>query len=179
MIQFERITSTDHPQYPWMENLMTESFPSEERRDDEKQRTLINTQKDFFCNLLIEDGNAVGMMNYWQMDGFVYLEHFAVDPQRRNGGFGQQALNTLKSTVHSPIILEAEEPNDEMSKRRIGFYQRQGFILQETEYLQPPYREGDGFLPLKLMTYGELDMKVHAKEVIAQMYERAYEVKKA
>ena len=56
-----------------------------------------------------------------------------------------------------PIVLEVERPVEEMAKRRISFYQRQGFTLWEKDYCQPPYKPGDDFLPMYLMVHGELD----------------------
>ena len=178
MITFRRITDTSEPIYRWIEALLTEAFPEEERRDNNKQSELINTREDFHCNLLEEDGVAVGLMNYWALNGFVFLEHFAVDSSKRNGGFGQKALNTLKEEVHFPIILEAEEPHDDLSKRRIGFYERQGFELLDIEYFQPPYRKEDGYLPLKLMTFGDLHMDTHHQDVIDEIYQKVYDIHK-
>ena len=51
-------------------------------------------------------------------------------------------------------MLEVELPQDEMSRRRIGFYERCGFELCHLPYLQPPYRPGDTPLPMHLMFHG-------------------------
>ncbi len=57
---------------------------------------------------------------------FYYIEHFAIDPSLRNGGYGKRVLEVdeLKKQLKGPIVLEVEEPNDEMSTRRIHFYKR-------------------------------------------------------
>ena len=52
------------------------------------------------------------------------------------------------------IVLEVEEPSDELSARRIAFYRRAGFELCSTPYQQPPYRKGDSYLPMYLMFHG-------------------------
>ena len=41
----------------------------------------------------------------------------------------------------TPVVLEVEMPTDEMSKRRIGFYERLGFELDNQVYHQPPYAQ--------------------------------------
>ena len=177
MLTLHRLTSSSHPLFSWIEELIETSFPIEERRDVTKQRKLIDENENFYCNVIEEDGKAIGVINYWQLDDFYYLEHFATDPTLRNGGYGSKTLELLRKSVDKPIILEAEEPLDEMSRRRIGFYQRQGFTLQETPYLQPPYREGDDFLPLKLMTWGNIDMEQHSDRVISLIHRIAYGMK--
>ena len=58
-----------------------------------------------------------------------YGEHFAVDPDERGGGYGGKALRLLCEELQTPVVLEVELPFDEMSRRRIGFYQRSGFTL--------------------------------------------------
>ena len=65
---------------------------------------------------------------------------------------------------NKPIILEVEVPLDEMSKRRIGFYERLGFILRnDIFYFQPPYEEGMNGLELKLMHTGNLEKSLLEK----------------
>ena len=53
--------------------------------------------------------------------------------------------------------MEVEIPEEEMAKRRINFYQRQGFSLWEKPYQQPPYKAGDNYLPMLIMAYGDIE----------------------
>ena len=97
-------------------------------------------------------------------------------PSLRNKGYGKDVLEIIKEGNKKPIVLEAEEPTDEMSIRRISFYQRAGFVMHEYPYLQPPYRKGEQWFPLKLMTFGNIDMQkmyIHIKEHI---YKKVYNV---
>ena len=50
------------------------------------------------------------------------------------------------------MVLEVELPEDELTCRRIGFYQRHGLVFNSYRYLQPPMRKGQDMLPLRLMT---------------------------
>ncbi|MCS2918128.1 hypothetical protein NXW71_08215 [Parabacteroides merdae] len=68
-------------------------------------------------------------------------------------------------------------PTDEMSKRRIGFYERLGFKLDNQVYHQPPYREGGEWLEMRLMTYGDVDAE-HSFELVKNcLHKNVYGVK--
>ena len=66
-------------------------------------------------------------------------------------------INHLCQLLKHPIALEVEIPEEEMAKRRINFYQRQGFSLWEKPYQQPPYKTGDNYLPMLIMAYGDIE----------------------
>lgn len=173
MIEIKNIRS-EEPLYSFIENLLISAFPIQERRDIEAQRQLTNDSSIFHNNVLIANGIPIGLITYWDMEIFYYIEHFAIDEKNRNKGYGQEVLNILKKTLKAPIVLEAEVPNDEISQRRINFYQRQGFILHNIHYLQPPYRKGDLWLPLKLMTYGKIDMNNQYEFIKNKIYKYVY-----
>lgn len=173
MIQLKEI-KTNHEHYPFMEQLLETAFPLQERRDSDKQRKNTDENPLFHNTLITDDDMPIGLLTYWDFHTFVYIEHFAIDSRLRNGGYGSKALEAFKHLVSTPIILEAEEPTDNLSRRRIGFYQRQGFVMQEVPYLQPPYRPSDEWLPLKLMTYGTLDMKKEYCTVRNNIYREVY-----
>lgn len=68
-------------------------------------------------------------------------------------------------------------PLEEMAQRRINFYKRQGFVLWEKEYQQPPYKNGDPFLPMYLMVYGSLQCKQDFDTVKKKIHKEVYNVK--
>lgn len=157
MIQLSKI-KTDHKHYSFVEGLLEASFPAEERRNADLQRANTDGNPLFHCCLVEEDKRPVGLMTYWHFDTFIYIEHFAIDPKRRGYGYGTEALKVMLSQAELPVVLEVEIPlrvND-VPHRRIGFYKRIGFQLRKYDYKQPPYRWGDEWLPMKLMTYGTL-----------------------
>lgn len=149
----QRINSL-HEHYPFMERLMETAFPLQERRNTDRQRDNADNHPRFYNNVLLNNGTPIGLLTYWDFESFLYIEHFAISPNNRNKGYGQEALKALKSSWNGTIVLEVEEPVDELTRRRIGFYKRQGFTLQPHSYLQPPYREEDKWFPMKLMTLG-------------------------
>lgn len=179
MLTFTRI-NTRHPHYPFVEELLHQSFPLEERRDDEDQRRNTDTNERFYCYLLTDTDESgkeelIGLITVWKLDGFYYAEHLATSPQVRNRGYGRQVMEALKAHLSdNPIILEVERPEDEMSRRRIGFYQRCGFQLCTQDYHQPPYREGGEGLPLYLMYAGADEIDSRYPQIRDEIYRNVY-----
>ena len=173
MIKLKEIKTT-HEHYPFMENLLETAFPIQERRDSVEQRKNTDENPLFHNALITDDGTPIGLLTYWDFQFFVYIEHFAIDNRLRNGGYGSKALDAFKRLISKPIVLEAEEPTAEITCRRICFYQRQGFVMQEVPYLQPPYRPEDEWFPLKLMTYGTIDMEKEYFTLKNKIYREVY-----
>lgn len=150
------IIKTDHPHYAFVENLYLSAFPENERRPVDAQRRNVDTNPLFRCYLLTGDGGRpIGFITLWCPDGFYYAEHFAIDPSLRNGGWGSRVVRQLLRELELPVVLEAEVPADDLSRRRIAFYERQGFRIWDKDYVQPPYRPGGESLPLYLMVANE------------------------
>jgi ribosomal protein S18 acetylase RimI-like enzyme len=163
-----RITDPSSPAYPRAEQLLTASFPREEYRDLSQWRAFVATRPAFHLTLT-EDGN--GLLSYWDFGTFIYVEHLAVAPDLRGRGYGSLILSALKAAEPGkPIVLEVEMPEDELTRRRVRFYERNGFTLwRRREYLQPPYRKGDAPIPMRLMAYGEVK-----EEAFEEVKERIY-----
>lgn len=174
MIEIKKVTTKDQANYAFVEQLMYDAFPQEERRETSQQRIYSDSNPLFRSNVILENSKAIGMISYWDMENFYYIEHFAIDPTLRNGGYGKLVLECIKEELQGPIVLEVEEPTDEMSTRRINFYKRLGFILHEKPYMQPPYRVGGSELPMHLMTYGNIDMETGFETVKSILYKEVY-----
>lgn len=174
MITLQRITTADRELYAFLEGLMTRSFPSDEYRDLDELRDFTDHRPHFYNNVVLNDGTPIGLLSYWDFDDFYYAEHFAIEPTQRNGGYGKVVLQHLCQLLDKPIVLEVEEPDEEMARRRIGFYQRNGFVLWDNEYRQPPYKPGDPCLPMRLMVYGPLDSRKDYNRVVRRIYRDVY-----
>lgn len=149
--------TSEHVFYSSFENLLVSAFPPEERRSLEHQREVTDLNANFHPCVLLDQGEFVGLITYWQGPGFVYVEHFATLPELRGAGLGKEAMQLLLAHVGCPVVLEVEPPVDEIKQRRIGFYQRNGFQLWQRVYLQPPYQTGLPAVRLLLMACGALD----------------------
>ena len=173
MITFTKINTSDS-NYPFVENLLHFSFPEAERRDDEEQRKNTDTNPKFSCYLITDGDIQVGLFTLWKLDGFHYAEHLATSPEVRNRGYGKQIMEKVKEIVPDILVLEVEEPADEMSIRRIGFYKRCGLQLCEKDYFQPPYRKGGEGMPLKLMFYGTDSIDNRFEDIRKDIYKEVY-----
>ncbi len=154
-MEIQRLTAVNQLYYEDMLQLYQDAFPVEERRPVEKLNELVENKKSFVANALVHDGQFAGLLNYWEFDSFVYLEHLAMLPQLRGQNLGGMLLETLKKDIHLPLVLEAERPETEIAARRAAFYQRHGFHVVDKDYMQPPYRAGEDEFPLWLFSTDE------------------------
>lgn len=177
MIGIKRITTEDKQYYDYIEQLLIASFPVEEYRDLKEFRNYTDTLNHFYCNIILDDTTPVGLVTYWDLGGFYYIEHFAIDATQRNGGYGRKLLEHLASLLDKPIVLEVEHPTEEIAQRRINFYQRQGYTLWNKEYFQPPYKAGYSELPMYIMAYGGLNPDTDFEMVKDQLHRVVYNKK--
>jgi ribosomal protein S18 acetylase RimI-like enzyme len=133
--------------------LMANSFPESELRTYEEQKKLLSHPRYQLCLKTDEEGRIAGVMAVWNITGFRFVEHLAVDPQKRNGGIGRKLLTDFLVAAPTPVVLEVEPPTGELEARRIAFYKRLGFHLNDYTYAQPPLRPGQPLLPLMLMSF--------------------------
>ena len=155
MIKFNPVKTTD-VSYAFVENLLHESFPEEERRDDDMQRYNTDNNPLFTAYLITDDAENIGLITLWKLSGFLYVEHLATSPSVRNKGYGKMIMQALLHDFSDyTIVLEVELPEDDLSKRRIGFYERNGFKLCHKPYMQPPYRSGGTPIPMHVMYSGD------------------------
>lgn len=173
MIRLQRISTSDE-HYKFMEDLLVTSFPSEEYRPLSDLRRYTDEKNNFHNHVILDDDTPVGLITYWDFGSFYYFEHLATSSTVRNGGYGKKILAHLTNELQRPIVLEVELPTTELAERRIKFYERQGFTLWNNEYKQPPYKSGDGFLPMLLMVYGDLDSQQHFEDVRTIIYKEVY-----
>ncbi len=161
-------------------SIYEDSFPQEERRDPRDYLENLSRDPHYRFTPHIKDGSMIGFVIFWDLEAFLFVEHLAIDHKARGNGYGTRILRKLMSPV-SPltpgIVLEVEPPEDVVTRRRIRFYRRMGFHLNNYEYVQPPYREGETPVPLKLMSY---PVPLHPeifKGVTKKIYHRVYHIK--
>lgn len=175
MITLTHIDTT-HPNYVFVEKLLHSAFPQKERRDANLQRENTDHNQKFKCFCITDQTNndAIGFITVWFLNGFIYIEHLATSPDKRNKGYGLQIIKKLKELFPGIIILEVERPENEISIRRIDFYKRCGFKLCNFNYMQPPYRKGDDELPLYLMYTGIDNINNEFENIRNEIYHEVY-----
>lgn len=178
MLTLKKIKTYDK-EYSFIEQLIHESFPLAERRDDELQRYNTDHNPHFTCYLISDEEGAertlVGLVTVWNLGTFHYGEHLATSPTLRNKGYGKQIMQQLRILYPDTFIIEVERPTDETAIRRIGFYKRCGFSLCEKEYMQPSYREGGEEVPLYLMYTGTDNIDEQFEHIRDTIYREVYD----
>lgn len=164
--------------YDKVYTLLADSFPREERRSREGQERLLdNPRYQIYVPGKDADGTVSGFAAVWDFETFRYLEHFAVDPALRGGGIGSDMLKDLTERGKRRICLEVEPPDTAMAKRRIAFYERNGFFLNPYAYMQPSLGEGRPAIPLLIMTSGSMAKEAAFCEMRDLLYRHVYQVK--
>ena len=133
--------------------IMEDSFPKSEIRTYLELKKYFNEKKIIIYGIRYEK-ILTGVIMCWECDSCIFLENFAVNKAIRGKGLGSLLLKDIQKRYHNKLlVLEVEDPFDEISQRRIGFYERNGFILSSYGYMQPQINEEVNNQPLLLMTY--------------------------
>jgi ribosomal protein S18 acetylase RimI-like enzyme len=174
MLNFHRINSVNNQFFSDLFTLYTLVFPPLERRTWAALEYELNFEKRFCVHALIQNGEFVGLFNYWTFDRFYYIEHMAISSKFRNQGIGTKAMTIFMEQTKLPIILEVEMPNNIIASRRILFYEKLGFSIVSHNYAQPPY-EGSGFLMPELIMTNDIHFaNTHFDKIKEVLYTNVY-----
>ncbi len=133
-------------------SIMEDSFPNDELRPKDEQIKLLENKNYKVFVIKDTEKNIVAFIAVWNFEEFLFIEHFAVNKNNRNNGLGSVILRELKDITNKMICLEVEPPQNEITKRRVEFYKRNGFYLNEYPYIQPSISKGKKPVPLMIMT---------------------------
>lgn len=133
-------------------SIMKRSFPQEEMRNYEGQKALLN-RDDYFIKTYIHEQQLAGFCAYYTCGEFIYIEHLACNPEVRGLGIGTKIVQSILTDFNDQIIiLEVEPPVDKVTKKRVRFYEKLGFILNPYYHFQPSLNEGMDGVELKIMS---------------------------
>ncbi len=152
--------------------LMQESFPPEEYRPKEKQYAILDDDG-YNASVFKEHDEIIAFIATWKLDGFYFVEHLAVSPKMRNQNIGSNFVKEYLKTADLPLVLEIENLDDSISKRRIGFYERLGFVLTDICYDQPNFQKSKTVIPLRIM-YHENGHKLDITKIKRKIFEKVY-----
>ncbi len=170
-IRFNRIITPI--EFDSLSELYIATFPPQERRELTEIYQLISEGEIFIYQIITAKNTIAGFCIFWVFKEFTFIEHFAVFPELRGMGIGEGTLSFLQKKFNI-IILETELPVDDISRRRIKFYERNGFILLQRQYFQPSYGKNKPEVEMKIMcTKGKIDNE-KLGEYILQIRERVY-----
>ena len=147
MLTATSIPCIQHPRFCEWWQLYETTFPVTERRS--VQMHALALENPSFCCLFLEDSAGfAGIMAYWQWQDMLFLEHLAIVKERRGQGLGHQALAMLQGRV----VLEIEPVEDDVTARRLAFYESCGFCLLQYPHVQLAYQAGQPDIPLRLLS---------------------------
>lgn len=153
-------------------NIYTSSFPNKERREWEDIISLNSTSYFSFFEITFEN-ISIGIISIWQFDNFIYIEHFAIEKELRNKGFGKKTIELIKQNISASIVLEVEIPDNDIAKKRVNFYKRCGFSLLPNQYTQPPYNSTLPSVEMRIMTTISLDFETIKSTLYKRVYNQA------
>ena len=170
------ITKISSTHLPFTKKLYEQAFPAHERRPWNEQLHLIKTGQLHADSICINEA-FIGFIFYWQLNNFVFIEHFAIVENARGKGTGSAILKTFTERF-SAIILETEPPETNADAiRRIQFYERAGFVLFDEVYLQPSYTKSGAYFPMRLMYHKPDTGKINFEQVKREIYAVIYGIK--
>ena len=99
-----------------------------------------------------------------------YLEAFLVRLLNTPSptGFAQEAIGLVEKELAQ---------YDNVSTRRIAFYERANFQLCRETYVQPPYEKGFEPIPMYLMEYGGNLTQTHFSIIVKTLHTKIYGIK--
>lgn len=157
-------------------SLMKLSFPKSERRTKKAFRELCESESRYKIYALFSENTICAFLTVWEFEDFTFGDHFAVLPSLRGGGIGAKMLSELKSQCTLPFIIEVELPENEMARRRIGFYERNALKLCDFDYILPAMQKGCESLPMRIMTYPAPLTETEFEPIKDQIYKTVYNV---
>ncbi len=150
-MNFIIINSTLQKEFKKAWKLYEDSFPSSEKRViAEQEKTFFKEQYKFLT--IFDDDLFVGILTFWEIEDFIFIEHLAINPELRGQNYGSKVLNVFLEK-YSNIILEIEPVVDEATKRRLNFYTKLGFVQNSIKHFQVPFRKNDEKLALEILSY--------------------------
>lgn len=139
-MEFIRIKSKDDYYWKDLMKIYRKSFPLYEQRNAMNQLEVLKDEN-YYCTAICENKNLIGLLFYWNIDKYIYIEHLAISPKLRGKSYGSKIIKEF-CKKDATIILEIDTPCEDISIKRLRFYSKLGFVIQDFSHLPPSYRNG-------------------------------------
>lgn len=156
MITLTEITNRADVDYQTIETLYLESFPAQERLPFEVLHLGARPSGIYYkLEKVMIDDRCVGLMSSVESSSFILLFYIATLPTVRGGGIGVQLLEALKlrCSTERPLIAEVEYVTDDITRRRVGFYERNDLTIQPYNYTMPDQTNPNQSVALHIMAW--------------------------
>ena len=157
--------------------IMDESFPDKEKRTYSDQLALLEDKR---CKVFVErnkENEIITFLLVWIFNDFCFIEYLATDKRYRNLGLGSRLLNSCIKEFPTPIIIEVEPPENDINKRRIEFYTRLGFHLNNYKHKQPSLQKHTEPCELLIMSYPSPIVKKEFLQFRNKIFNTIYKIK--
>jgi len=165
MIPFYQIKSGQDKWYDKFYAVYSVSFPIFEQRNKEQQKYAF-TFDNYHLDCLIDRDRFLAFIAYWDFKEYIYIEHFAVNPDYRGENIGSQTLQSLIDSKQKMILLEIDPLTTDIAHKRFRFYERLGFVANPYTHHHPPYN--------KEFPAHELIVLSHGKAIDETLYNTFY-----
>lgn len=176
---FSTVNQINDFQFEEFYGLLTEAFPQNELRTKESFYALCKLQKNFKIISYLENGKLIAFFTLWEFNEFFFGDYFAVSKEQRNRGLGKNLLNEVYKITNRPLIIEVELPSEEMAKRRINFYLRNGFCENSYPYILPPMQKGYDGVEMQILSYPRPISENEFNKIKETLYNDVYKVKES
>ena len=145
-LEFRRILTPDHPDFPSAIALYETTFPAQERIPIAwVRRELTSGFTQLWGGYLAQELVSIALVDFLPQSKAMLLGYLATAPHVRNQKLGSRLFEHvmhLAKTRSQLLILELEHPefgdDRALRRRRVGFYQRFGArVLKDIVYLLP------------------------------------------
>src|SRR5699024_11360412 len=73
----------------------------------------------FFCETIWEGEQFCGLIFYWELSGFQYIEHLAIEPSLRGSGIGSRCLEEFCKR-NQKIVLEIDRKSTRLNSTHVS-----------------------------------------------------------
>ncbi|WP_353168831.1 GNAT family N-acetyltransferase [Providencia sp.] len=151
MLRSIRITRENINENEVINQLYDDAFPLYEQRSNQG-RKLILRHDDYYLYYFTDNDKFVGFIGCWKIKDYFYIEHLAISGSLRGQGYGQKVLKQFCNEV-GQVILEIDPVIDEVSRKRLSFYQHCGFQQNEYTHAHPSYYPENKPHELEVLSY--------------------------
>ena len=83
-----------------IKQLYIDSFPSNERREWKEMLLLID-HPSFNLHQVFDNQKSIGLISFWNLLNFIFIEHFAIEETFQGKGVGSQVIRKVKMLLMS------------------------------------------------------------------------------
>lgn len=150
-MELKKITRNEYDKFF---SMLESDFCLDERKTKANELKAFD-DKNFSPNFIYDNQTLVGYICFWEFEKFLFVEHFAILKEMRGTGCGSRFLKEFSEKNQKAIILEVELPTTETASKRIKFYEKLGYVVNDFSYTQPAYQPESNPVKMFVMSFGK------------------------